>query len=161
MKVLLIEDSDTDAYIIEKALHEHVKDAECTRVSSVAAGELQLGKDDFDAVLLDLGLPDSANPADTYARIMRCARDAPIIVSTSLNDHDLARALVHEGAEDCMSKDLIADNPGHVRDAIAFAIERHSALQKTLAEKESAKKDSAEKDAMLSCFMGGYSVADK
>ncbi|MBI3440881.1 MAG: response regulator [Proteobacteria bacterium] len=161
LRILLIEDSDSDAYIIQKAIHDHVKDAVCSRVANAKAGEEYLQKRRADIILLDLGLPDSSNPADTYTRICRHAGKIPIVISTNIHDHALAMTLVHEGAEDYLNKDLIVDKPEHVRDAITFAIERHALLQKAMSEKEEAVKESEQKDTVLNCFMGGYSVSNR
>jgi DNA-binding NtrC family response regulator len=159
LKVLLIEDSETDAIIIERALRDHMAGAECSRASTLAEGEKILQKQDTDVILLDLGLPDSASPADSYARVKKWADKIPIIISTGLRDHTIAKSLVHDGAEDYMNKDLIASNPAHVRDAVEFAVERHGLRQKVVKERNQALADSEQKDAMLGCFMGGYSVS--
>lgn len=160
LRILLIEDSESDAFIIQRAIRDHVDNAQCQHVSTVGDGEKVLEEQGtkIDVVLLDLNLPDSASPADTYKRIRKWADKIPVIVSTNLKDHRLARSLVHDGAEDYMSKDLMASDPSHVRDAIAFALERHALYKNMAREKERAVKESAEKDTILDCFMGGYSV---
>lgn len=158
LKIALIEDDDSDAFMIQKAIEDHMKDAVCTRADTLEEGERMIREEGADVVLLDLRLPDGDSPTDVCARIAKCAGEAPIVISSNATDHDLARTLVHEGAEDFLNKQLIAEKPQHVRDAIEFAIERHNALQKAIREKERALKESEEKDAVLHCFMGGYSV---
>jgi DNA-binding NarL/FixJ family response regulator len=161
LRILLIEDSETDAAIIKRAVDHHLHEAKCVHAQTLSAGERVLERDEVDVVLLDLGLPDSASPADTYKRVRKWAAKVPILVSTNLKDHSFAKSLLRDGAEDYLNKDLLADDPAHVREAIEFALERHGLLQKLAQEKEEAKKDSEKKDAMLNCFMGGYSIDNK
>jgi len=154
LSVLMIEDSDTDALIIQDAISRHRKDARCQRATTLKAGEEILEVGNVDLILLDLGLPDTASPKDTYQHIKKWADKVPVIIMTNLRDHDLARVMVHEGAADFLNKDLIAENPTHIEKVIDFAIERHTISKRLL-------QDSKDKDALLSCFMGGYSASDK
>src|SRR5262249_16877522 len=57
----------------------------------------------FDAVLLDLGLPDSSG-LDTLAEMQRSAGDLPIVVLTPRDAHRLAIAGVQAGAQDYLVK---------------------------------------------------------
>ncbi len=161
LRILLIEDSDTDAYIIQHAVRNYQQEALCTRVATLASGEAVLQKNETDVVLLDLGLPDTTSPKDTYEQIKKWAGKVPVIIMTNLKDHELAKVMVSEGAADFLNKDTIAKDPKLVRDAIDFSMARHGASQKLLSEKEKAELDSKQKDAVLRCFMGGYSVSGK
>jgi DNA-binding NtrC family response regulator len=154
LNVLLIEDSDTDAYIIQNAISRHHKDARCVRAATLQAGEELLQQGGVDLLLLDLGLPDTASPKDTYGQIKKWTDKLPVIIMTNLKDHELARTMVHEGAADFLNKDLIAKDPTHIQKVIDFAVERHGISKKLLQE-------SKDKDAILNCFMGGYSVSGK
>ncbi len=91
LRILLIEDSDTDAYIIEKAIKRFKPDSTLQRASTLKAGEDILQAGGADVVLLDLGLPDSPTPKDSYEHIKKLSSKLPIIIMTSLKDHDLAR----------------------------------------------------------------------
>jgi DNA-binding NtrC family response regulator len=154
LNVLLIEDSDTDAFIIQNAISRHHKDALCQRAATLHDGEEILVKGGVDLVLLDLGLPDTAGAEDTYKQIKKWTDRLPVIIMTNIKDHDLAKVMVHEGAADFLNKDLIAENPMHIQKVIDFAIERHAISKRLLQE-------SKDKDAILNCFMGGYSVSGK
>src|ERR1043166_1593229 len=57
----------------------------------------------FDAVLLDLGLPDSQGLA-TYRRLRDAARKVPIVILTALQDASVAVLAVQEGAQDYLVK---------------------------------------------------------
>lgn len=154
LNVLLIEDSDTDAYIIENAIKKYHGDVVCTRAETFSAGEQKLKEGGVDAVLLDLGLPDTATPRDTYERIKQWTARLPVIIMTNLQDHELARVMVHEGAADFLNKDMLVKDPGYIKKAIDFALDRHAVNRKIVQE-------SIEKDAILKCFMGEYSVSGK
>src|ERR1035437_7110296 len=91
LNVLLIEDSDTDAFIIQDALSHYDKNTECQRATTLHAGEEILKKGDVDLLLLDLGLPDTASPKDTYEQVKKWSDKIPIIIMTNLNDHALAK----------------------------------------------------------------------
>src|SRR3954471_1663951 len=105
--ILLIEDSDTDAIIIQRALGKHHKEARYQRVMTFKSGEELLQKGGFDVLLLDLGLPDTASPKDTYEQAKKWTTQIPVVIMTNLQDHELARVMVHEGAADFVNKDLI------------------------------------------------------
>ena len=57
----------------------------------------------FDAVLLDLGLPDSSG-LETFRRLHSAAGDTPIVVLTASDDDGLAVGAVHAGAQDYLVK---------------------------------------------------------
>ncbi|MBU6475408.1 MAG: response regulator, partial [Alphaproteobacteria bacterium] len=104
LNIMLIEDDDEDAFMIRRAIEKHVRDADCVRVQTLAAGERMLKENGADVVILDLHLPDSVNPADDCARIFKCAGKAPVVISTNTTDRVLANILVHAGAEDFLDK---------------------------------------------------------
>jgi DNA-binding NtrC family response regulator len=161
LRILLIEDSDTDAFIIQKALRQYKPEAQCRRAPTLRAGEEILQQGAVDLLLLDLGLPDTASPKDTYEQIKKWASRLPVIIMTNLQDHDLAKVMVHEGAADFLNKETIVANPKHIQNAVDFSLERHAVSRDLLSEKEKAQLDSKEKDSILSCFMGGYSILGK
>lgn len=158
LRILLIEDSDTDAFIIQDAVRRYKKDAQSTRTATFKAGEEILQRGETDVILLDLGLPDTESPKDTYDQIKKWALKMPVIIMTNLKDHELAKVMVQEGAADFLNKDAIAKTPKLVQDAIDFSLARHSAGKKLVSDKEKAEQESKDKDAVLKCFMGGYSI---
>ena len=157
-RVLLIEDNDTDAFIVQKVLYNGMNDARFTRATTLEAGEEILEKGQTDLLLLDLGLPDSVTSANTYARVKKWADKIPVVIMTSVKDHELARAMVREGAADFLNKDSILENPGRIQHVIDFSMERHAINRKMILDKEKAMQESKEKDSVLNCFMGGYSI---
>jgi two-component system cell cycle sensor histidine kinase/response regulator CckA len=120
IKLLLIEDNPGDARLIREMLGEALGgSADVTAVESLADAR---GKfDGTDAVLLDLGLPDSRG-LDTLRTARRTAPRAAIVVLTGLDDEDLALHAVREGAQDYVVKGhMRADSLGR---AVRYAVER-------------------------------------
>jgi signal transduction histidine kinase len=106
--VLLVEDSDDDALFIRKDLeagieYAFVDDIEVTRVASLAAAVEACEAESFDAVFLDLGLPDS-NGIETVSRFTAHEFDVPVVVLTGLRDRGMALEAIREGAQDYLVK---------------------------------------------------------
>lgn len=127
LRVLLIEDNPGDVRLIQAMLHERSDTAQ-TRlriepevVDRLAAGVRQLAETPFDAVLLDLSLPD-AEGLTCVLKIREAAPELPIVVLSGRDDLATALQAVHEGAQDFLLK-------GHVdaellQRSLQYAIER-------------------------------------
>ena len=90
LHVLVIEDDPDDARLLREALG----DAEPQAFAMAWANRLQEGLEHLranhvDALLLDLGLPDSQG-MDTFEAIQKQAPQIPIVVLSGLADEDLA-----------------------------------------------------------------------
>jgi PAS domain S-box-containing protein len=123
LRVLLVEDNPADARLVEEML----KETGPTPISLVHAGRLRqalnyLQSEGFNAVLLDLSLPDSAG-LDTFVTARKAAPGAPIVVLTGLLDEEVAVRAVREGAQDYLVKGQV-DGP-LLYHSIRYAIERH------------------------------------
>lgn len=104
MKVLLIEDDDNHAKIISRFLSNcSGEKVRLSRASRLSEGLKDLTEEDFNAILLDLRLPDSGHE-ETLQRVHVRAFNTPIVVLSSIEDRDLARKMVHEGAQDYLCK---------------------------------------------------------
>lgn len=158
LRILLVEDSDTDAFIIEKTLKEHIKGVRCTRTRSFHEGEQILKSGIIDIVMLDLGLPDTAGPLDTYRQAKEWVDHVPVLVMTNIQNRDLAKEIIMNGAADFMNKDIISKYPCRIADAVEFSLCHHRQQQKLSLEKETAIHESQEKDAIIGYFLGGYSI---
>ncbi|MCA9122233.1 MAG: SpoIIE family protein phosphatase [Planctomycetales bacterium] len=105
--VLFVEDNPVDARMIDRSLarsaHTNFK---LHHVEDLASALVALRNDNmFDAILLDLMLPDSLGGVDTIRAIHEIHREIPIIVFTGMEDTDLALAAVREGAQDYLVKE--------------------------------------------------------
>jgi DNA-binding response OmpR family regulator len=120
--VLLVEDNPTDARIVREMLFE-VGSARfhLTHVDRLSHAVQLLGQVRFDAVLLDLGLPD-ARGLEAVGPINKAAPDVPIVVLSGMEDETLAVEAVQRGAQDYLVKGLGTGNV--IARSIRYAIER-------------------------------------
>ena len=88
LKILLIEDNEEDAELIQLML-KACEGPVLKNADSVSSGLKFLEEEPFDVLLLDLGLPDS-NGLDAIQRIQDKGLKLPIIVLTGLSDEKLA-----------------------------------------------------------------------
>ncbi len=107
MKILLIEDSSDYALLIQT----HLKNAgsktyRVKHVTRLADGLSALNREYWDAVLLDLGLPDSQG-LDTLQLLRTTGRDVPVIVLSGVDDEELSLAAVEHGAHDFLEKNQL------------------------------------------------------
>ena len=105
IRVLLIEDNPADARLIEVLL-EGVRIARFTLrwEDHLEEGLARLaGNNDFDAVLLDLSLPDSQG-LDTILNVRAQAPEIPLVVLTGQDDESLGLSAVQRGAQDYLVK---------------------------------------------------------
>lgn len=100
--MLLVEDDDGDALIVDDLLSEALPGARITRSRTFADALTELSSR-IDCVLLDLKLPD-AEGLDTVVRLREQAPDTPLIVLTGLHDEAAGIAAVDAGAQDYLIK---------------------------------------------------------
>jgi len=103
LHVLLIEDSPTDALLVQEALAEAATPFVVTTVERLSEGLGRLTETHFDAVLLDLGLPDSQG-LETFVKVHSQAPGVSCLVLTHLADDTLAVKAVRAGAQDYLVK---------------------------------------------------------
>jgi CheY-like chemotaxis protein len=123
LRVLLVEDSHADAAVAERALRVRDGEFDVTITGSLKAGIDRLGEG-FDAILLDLTLPDSAGP-DTVMRMRAATHELPIVVLTSADGDSIADSCLSAGADAYRQKGRIG--PHELSDVLSLAISRTSA----------------------------------
>ena len=139
IRVLLIEDNPVDALVVQAFLTKAGSqrfDVVC--VESLAAGLERLRVQSFDAVLLDLSLPDSEGSA-TLAAVHHNRGHVPIVVLTGTDDAQAGVAALRGGAQDYLVK-VDVDAAVLVR-SIEYAITRkrlEGALVERTAQLEEA-----------------------
>jgi Flp pilus assembly CpaE family ATPase len=121
-RLLLVEDNPADVRAVEETLAAQ-NTAKFVVVAAATLREalIRVSGERFDAVLLDLSLPD-ARGLDSLAGMRRRAPDMPIVVMTGLSDEALAIKAVNEGAQDYLVKGE-ADGFALAR-RLRFAVER-------------------------------------
>ena len=139
VKVLLIEDSLAEARFLQEILRQanlrHFHLVHVKRLGDALA-ELQQGlvsSHPYDAVLLDLTLPDSQGLA-SLPLLLQQASHLPIVVLTNTNDDELAIEAVRQGAQDYLVKRQIDANL-LVR-SLCYAIERKQAAEALQAKNQ-------------------------
>jgi serine phosphatase RsbU (regulator of sigma subunit) len=130
-RVLLIEDDDGDAFLVEELLHETGRIFDLQRVRSLA--EAKAAVQDAACVLLDLGLPDTYQ-LDGLRWLQNNVPSIAVVVLTGLADEYLGEEAVRLGAQDYLVKGQV-DGPLLDR-VIRYAIERErsDSLQRQLRD---------------------------
>jgi signal transduction histidine kinase len=134
-KILLIEDNSSDAWVICKMLHQdHFAKFQTTCAGTLREGLNLLDKESFDAVILDLGLPDSQG-VETMSVLRAKAGLAPaVVIATGLNDEMTGVEAVRRGAQDYLVKGKF--NSELLVRSVQYAIERKKSeneIKKTVA----------------------------
>jgi serine phosphatase RsbU (regulator of sigma subunit) len=123
LDVLLIEDDDDDALIVEDMLADSASEISLARGRTLQAGLEQL-PGGFNCVLLDLRLPDVVG-LDAVARLRAAVPQVAVIVFTGLDDEAAGEAAVESGAQDYLVKGKV--DGGLLSRAIRYAVGRRHA----------------------------------
>ena len=104
IRLLLVEDNPADALLLRHALADAAESSfEVSHVQTMADAGRRLADERFDAILLDLSLPDSRG-LKTVEQANAVAPQVPIIVMTGLDDEGTAIDAVRSGAQDFLIK---------------------------------------------------------
>lgn len=121
--VLLVEDDEGDARLVEDELLERLPRARIVRSRTLDEALSALGPA-IDCVLLDLGLPD-ATGLDAVARLRARMPAIPLIVLTGLDDEAAGVTAVQAGAQDYLVKGHVAGE--QLARSIRYSIGRRGA----------------------------------
>ncbi|MGO9199552.1 MAG: ATP-binding protein [Limisphaerales bacterium] len=122
LRILLVEDSPSDAALLQESLAESgLGRFEITLAGSWAEADARLGEGSFEVVLLDLSLPDSSGH-ETILRARAKAPGLPIVVLTGQSDEAIALEALRTGVQDYLVKGQ-ADGRQVAR-AVRYAIQR-------------------------------------
>lgn len=144
VKLLLVEDDPKDEQLLFEALLEIEEDrlwcnwrtSSIVPVDRLADAVDCLQRHSFDAILLNLSLPDSPALLDSFLSIGASAPNVPIVVLADQPDENLANRLLREGAQEVLLKSELECVP--LARAIRYAIERQ---RRTNAARASAFVD--------------------
>ena len=103
LSVLLIDDREKGAVLAQQL--SAGTEPPAIRVESggtLQEGLARLEKETFDAILLELNLPDSSG-LETFAKVRQRCGNAALIVLTSVEGEGLALGALREGADDCLA----------------------------------------------------------
>ncbi|MBH0187632.1 MAG: GGDEF domain-containing response regulator [Nitrospira sp.] len=128
LKILLVEDSDVDAHLTQDILAEwSAEQFDVTHVVRLSEAFSHLTQTRFDAILLDLSLPDGYG-LSTLKQMQAANPTIPIIVLSGFSDQTLAIAAVQSGAQDYLVKGQ--GQPELLARSIRYAIERKRAEER-------------------------------
>ena len=134
MKILLVEDNQGDARLLEIMLREVLTACNLTHADTLGKAISHACLVQFDIILLDLSLPDSQG-SSTFWRLHEVVPNVPIVVMTGHDDEGLATELAQAGAQDYLVKGSV-DGRWLLR-VMRYAIERkraESALRQSEAK---------------------------
>lgn len=145
--VLLVEDNDGDAYLIERKLSKATTKFKVQRVEWLASAFQVVENSRPDVVLLDLSLPDSQG-VDTVLSFTKQAPGIPIVVMTGQDDMAVAMNAVRVGAQDYLIKGEVDGR--HLERTLVLAMERkrlgaldkrllHTSLTQAMPQSDSAE----------------------
>jgi two-component system cell cycle sensor histidine kinase/response regulator CckA len=144
LRVLLVEDEDAYARMLETMLG---RDGPLVieRVSTLSGAVKALAGEEIDAILLDLGLPDSSG-IETVDRLHALVGDrVPIVVLTSQDDDGMGVEAVHRGAQDYLVKS--ATDAQLLARSVRYARERVDWRRETL-EREAELRQAQKMEAV-------------
>lgn len=122
VNILLVEDNPDDALLLREQISELDGPVICLEhVSDLSEAHAFLVSEHVDAVLLDLGLPDSEG-LETLDRFRRGEPELPVIVLTGNHDYSLGVEAVRHHAQDFLVKGKASGTL--IAKAVVFAIER-------------------------------------
>jgi PAS domain S-box-containing protein len=157
IKLLLVEDNPADALFLQSTLNGHSPGQYATTVAATL-GEAKslLVQQMFEAVLLDLSLPDSQG-LETITKLAAAAPNSPIVVLTGVADEKIVPEAVRSGAQDYLFKGQ-SDGAAIVR-AIHYAVDRkriEEELRTQRRELETKNKELQETQKRLEAYRDRY-----
>lgn len=138
MRILLIEDNPGDALLVQTYLEEVDTGIQLENVTSLAAAIDRLEQVKFDALLVDLSLPD-VQGLETVQRTQGLG--SPVVVMTGQGDEATALAAMQAGAQDYLVKGKASGMD--IRRALHYAVERSRLSRELSAARERAELLSA------------------
>ena len=128
VRVLLVEDSPSDAALLQESLLQLSQpgrgEFQFTLAESWAGAAAHLQNQSFDVLLLDLSLPDSTG-RETFVRARAAAPSLPIVVLTGVTNEAVGLEAVRHGVQDYLIKGQAFGQ--QTARAIRYAIERKQA----------------------------------
>jgi PAS domain S-box-containing protein len=125
-RLLIVEDNPGDAALLDELFLEHVRaPVTLSHVMTLREGLAALARDEYDAVILDLNLPDSRGP-ETLQAVAAVRREAQIIVVAGGIETGMFEALRAAGATDVFRKE---ETGGPLFPRLVTEILRHGRAQ--------------------------------
>lgn len=107
LRVLLVEDSETDAALLERELRRSGFEPQVHRVDTSEAFDRVVEQDCWDVLITDHNLPSFSSEA-ALSRTRELKMDLPVIIVSGTIGEDVAVAAMKAGASDYIMKDNLA-----------------------------------------------------
>jgi PAS domain S-box-containing protein len=147
LRVLLIEDSETDAALLLNSLRRGGFDTVSERVMDAASLTAALEEKDWDLIIADYSLPRFSAPA-ALKLVRESELDVPFIVVSGVAGEETAVAMMKAGAHDYLTKDRL--------ERLVPAVERELGevrVRRERAEAEAALRGSEEQIRQLNASL--------
>jgi DNA-binding NtrC family response regulator len=145
-RILVVEDDRVARELLEEILRR-----EGHEVEALASGDeavARAGKADYDLVISDVRLGDSASGMDVLAAFQRHAAETPVILITAFGDVTGAMAAIQKGAYDYVSKPF---NVSELTLTVARALERSRLVEENRALRA---REGAERSPRIESIVG-------
>jgi len=124
LRILLIEDSEEDALLMEYEIKRKRKNFVCTRVDTLHGLIAALDEESWDVVLADYNLPSFSAPS-ALALLRSRGLDVPFIIVSGQIEDETAIAAMKAGAHDYIMKDNLSRLvPAIEREIVEAAVRR-------------------------------------
>jgi len=140
LRVLQVEDSESDAALIVRVLEQFGYVVHSDRVEEAEQMRQALAHREWDVVIADYRLPQF-NAAEALRILHESSRDIPFIVVSGAIGEDFAVEMMRAGAQDYVLKDRIA--------RLAPAVQRETREARSRRDRRQEEDRSREKDAWL------------
>lgn len=137
LRVLIVEDSEDDAFLLLREMRKGGLAPTAERVQSLAALDEALGSGEWDLVISDYRLP-GFNALDVLKHIRGGGHELPVMVVSGVIGEEAAVEAMHAGACDYIMKDRLARlNPALKRELKEVEVRRQRrAAERALRESE-------------------------
>ncbi|MFF4322907.1 PP2C family protein-serine/threonine phosphatase [Streptomyces sp. NPDC001568] len=143
-RILLVEDDDGDALLVEELLHDTGLRFELTTGTNLAEARTELVRNAVDCILLDLHLPDVSG-TDAVTTLRGLAPHTAVIVLTGLSEAQAGTDAMAAGAQDYLVKGKV--DADLLQRTVRYAVYR-SQTERANAEDQAARLR-AEENARL------------
>jgi PAS domain S-box-containing protein len=113
LRLLLVEDSEDDAFLLERTLRRAGYDLTCQRVDTAPAMRAALECNTWDLIISDHAMPAFSAPAALSLAKQLCP-NIPLIILSGEIDLNLAVSLIKDGAQDYIQKRELARLPAAI-----------------------------------------------
>lgn len=136
VNLLVIEDNPGDYILTEEYIREAMSRVTLTQKATWAEAreEVERNREAFDAILLDLSLPDM-NGKELVEELLKISGTTPVIVLTGYRDLDFSIEALSSGVSDYLLKDELS--PTLLYKSVRYSIERRTFTTRMLESEQS------------------------